>query len=1037
MRLIGSPSVSSSSPGLHLWSTGLVRFTQNRRLCPDSIFQLFTSGTLKLMPPGRSLLEAESGLISITNGDLARYPSVPRYAWLNPLEDNTLRLTWIAPDKSSNLIGHYLIWVRTMPILLSNLVGHDFCIKIHPNGRFNHSGWPADLVGLLVIPGSAQQHKMEYSQMLRSLPAFNFVMVELSACLLVSTLQSSSSSCRTPVPWINLVADQRIDLHLALSSQWAACEAELCSPRVLLTERVQPKASGDNVPSETLHSQSYGPGSVALFWSAPISPNGAILHYTLRYQQTPSADFSEGAQPHSSIENHSLRNETTYGDENANSNSSLLLDTSQQQRVWLSKCVTIRDWLEFKSDELWKNLTHTALPSGSFDQNRLNGLHRSKRHGTLTFGGTVIRNLPSGQYLIQVQAVSLAGAGQWTLPHWFVIEPYETVQQESHWSAAQIVLAILNSMLISALILFGLGLGTYLIRQRYLRATAWTSFNRDYWNIYDLDAWEMSMTDLRVFSWKHSLGHGSFGTVYRGLVNELKTPARAVYENPTNIPVAIKTINSSATLFDRRDFINEACRMKRFQSYHLVRLLGLVSSKHNSRGHHTKSSCFMHLRARVGRFNPHVFRRSGFSASSTHPSSSERGGTVYTECPSQTSKRRNRREICKLAVDISGKHVTSLHNVASNSPLVVMELMSKGDLVSYLRHLGDSGQGCVRPEQAYLWATQIADGMAYLAAKKYVHRATNSKHSRLYRLSFAAKTSDLAARNCLVDDRLVVKIGDFGLCRNLHQREYYHKKGRGRLPIRWMAPESLRTSHCTTQSDVCLALMLHCWAYDPANRPTFLGLCALLAPRFGDTAFRSASFFYCGESLPDPSSPHPVLAAPAVNLECWSADSSCPDPAKTLADALNALLCGHDVLFDSSRAFQSSSSNSSDKMTAEQTTEHKLPDSSVPFCSNLRVVSTASSVKTYLLPECPTCMDDPCHPVQTTLDQLLKFGQFIDTGDVSEGHRSDADFHSIDEACGVIECAITKSGPQVRTADGRRSTRCSGEHIKLLPLSAQ
>ncbi|KAF8563100.1 hypothetical protein P879_07140 [Paragonimus westermani] len=904
-----------------------------------------------------------------------------------------------------------------------------FFLSVHPNGYFNQSGWPVDLVGLLVIPGSAQQHRVEYSQMLRSLPAFNVVMVELSACLLASTLQSSSSSCHTPVPWLNLVADQRIDLHLALS-QWAACEAELCSPRVLLTERVRPKASGDSVPSETLHSQSYGPGSVALFWSAPISPNGAVLHYTLRYQQTPSGDFSEGAQPYFSIENHSLLNETTYGDEDANSNLSLLLDTSQQQRVWMSKCVTIRDWLEFEPDELRRNLTHTALPSGSFDQNRLNGLHRSKRHGTLTFGGTVIRNLPSGRYLIQVQAVSLAGAGQWTLPHWFVIEPYGTAQQESHWSAAQIVLAILNSMLISALILFGLGLGTYLIRQRYLRATAWTSFNRDYWNIYDLDAWEMSMTDLRVFSWKHSLGHGSFGTVYRGLVHELKTPARAVYENPTNIPVAIKTINSSATLFDRRDFINEACRMKRFQSYHLVRLLGLAF------GH------------------------------STHPSSNERGGTFYTECPSQTSKRRNRHEVCKLAADLSGKHVTSLHNVASNSPLVVMELMSKGDLVSYLRNLGDSGQGCVRPEQAYLWATQIADGMAYLAAKKYVHR-------------------DLAARNCLVDDRLVVKIGDFGLCRNLHQREYYHKKGRGRLPIRWMAPESLRTSHCTTQSDVwsygvvlweiatmaclpyrgmsheqviqfvlngntplsnglpnhcsdlLLALMLHCWAYDPADRPTFLGLCALLAPRFGDTAFRSASFFYCGESLPDPSSPHPVLAAPAATLECWSADSFCPDPAKTLADALNALLCGHDVLFDSQRAFQSSLSNSSDQMTVEQTDEHKLLDSSVLFCSNLRVMSTGSPTKTYQLPECPTCMVDPRNPVQTTLDQLLKFGQFIDTGDVSDGHRSDADFHSIDEACGLIERVSTQSGPQIRSADGRRSTRCSGEHIKLLPLSAQ
>ncbi|KAF7259191.1 hypothetical protein EG68_02855 [Paragonimus skrjabini miyazakii] len=1283
MRPIDSPHVSFSPPGLHLWSTGLVRFTQNRRLCPDSIFQLFTSGTLKLMPPGRSLIEAESGLISITNGDLARCswtefsmsvdqvtassvriswsklstvrhydrpspttaslhrdevvltilyhcpastnisswedltqdgsshcrmgkvscersnrnsseltncfkvltelepatryvvyvemrfplsrsgahshltyfttqsinPSEPRYAWLNPMEDNTLRLTWIAPNKSGNLVGHYLIWVRTIPTPLPNFVEHDFCVKkptwtskpssfdgtdwlstqlstmgnflnvsnqsechecsacpmldeyeqlsryhlvptqnshsywpssvsrwtvdardqplpvqvLHPDGHFSQSGWPADLVGLLVIRGSAQQHKIEYSQMLRSLPAFNVVMVELSACLLPSGLQSLNSSCRTPAPWLNLVADQRVDLRSALSSQWAACEAELCSPRVLLIERVQPKASGDNVLSETLHSHSYGPGSVALFWSEPASPNGAILYYTLRYQQTLSADTSKNAQPHSPVENHSVQNETAYGDTDANSNSNLLLDTSQQQGVWLSKCVAIRDWLEFNPDELRGNLTHTVLSSGSLGQDRINGLHRSKRHDTLTFGGTVIRNLPSGQYLVQVQAMSLVGAGQWTLPHWFVIEPYLTAQQQPHWSAAPFILAILNGLLISAVILFVFGLGTYLIRQRYLRATTWTSFNRDYWNIYELDAWEMSMTDLRVFNWKHPLGHGSFGTVYRGLVHELKTPARAVYGNPTNIPVAIKTISSSATLFDRRDFINEACRMKGFQSYHLVRLLGLISSKYNSRGRHAKNGCFIYLRDCVGRFSPHLVRRTGISASSTHPSSTECDGTFYTECLSQTSKRRNRHEVCTLVTDTSDQHVASLHNVASNSPLVIMELMSEGDLVSYLRHLGDSGQGCVQPEQAYLWAAQIADGMAYLAAKKYVHR-------------------DLAARNCLVDDRLVVKIGDFGLCRNLHQREYYHKRGRGRLPIRWMAPESLQTSHCTTQSDVwsygvvlweiatmaclpyrgmsheqviqfvlngntplsnglpnhcsdlLLALMLHCWAYDPADRPTFLGLCALLAPRFGDAVFRSASFFYCGESLLDPSSPHPVLAAPAATFECWSADSFCPDPAKTLADALNALLYGHDVLLDSPRILQSSVSNFSDQITADQTDEHKLSDFSVPFCSNL---STVSSAKTHLLPECTTCVDDRCRPVQTTLDQLLKLGQFIDTGDVSEGLRGDTDFHLIHEAYGTVECAITESPPQVRILDDRRSMRCSQEHIRLLRLSAQ
>ena len=76
---------------------------------------------------------------------------------------------------------------------------------------------------------------------------------------------------------------------------------------------------------------------------------------------------------------------------------------------------------------------------------------------------------------------------------------------------------------------------------------------------------------------------------------------------------------------------------------------------------------------------------------------------------------------------------------------------------------------------------------------------------------------DLAARNCLVSScnpsSMVVKIGDFGLARDIYKNDYYRKEGEGLLPVRWMSPESLVDGVFTTQSDIwydhyCQALII-------------------------------------------------------------------------------------------------------------------------------------------------------------------------------------------------------------------------------------
>ncbi|XP_070409614.1 melanoma receptor tyrosine-protein kinase isoform X2 [Nothobranchius furzeri] len=190
-----------------------------------------------------------------------------------------------------------------------------------------------------------------------------------------------------------------------------------------------------------------------------------------------------------------------------------------------------------------------------------------------------------------------------------------------------------------------------------------------------------------------------------------------------------------------------------------------------------------------------------------------------------------------VMASVDHPHVCRLLGICLTSSVqLVTQLMPYGCLLDYVRH----HQETICGQWLLNWCVQIAKGMSYLEERHLVHR-------------------DLAARNVLLKNPNHVKITDFGLAKLLTANETeYHADG-GKVPIKWMALESILQFTFTHQSDV--------WSY---------GVTVWELMTFGSKPYDTiqardvSSVLERGERLPQP--PICTIDVYMIMVKCWMID---------------------------------------------------------------------------------------------------------------------------------------------------------------------
>ncbi|XP_076994302.1 vascular endothelial growth factor receptor 3 isoform X2 [Tamandua tetradactyla] len=342
---------------------------------------------------------------------------------------------------------------------------------------------------------------------------------------------------------------------------------------------------------------------------------------------------------------------------------------------------------------------------------------------------------------------------------------------------------------------------------------------------YDASQWEFPRERLHL---GRVLGHGAFGKV-------VEASAFGISKDSSCDTVAVKMLKEGATASEHRALMSELKILTHIGNHlNVVNLLGAC----------TKPAGPLMVIVEFCKYgNLSNFLRAKRDAFSP-----------YAE-KSPEHRRRIR------AMVEGAKADRRMRPGNSDRALFSLLLMGKGGEMQAppLQEAEDLWLSPLTMEDLVCYSFQVARGMEFLASRKCIHR-------------------DLAARNILLSESDVVKICDFGLARDIYKDPDYVRKGSARLPLKWMAPESIFDKVYTPQSDV--------WSFGVLLWEIF----SLGASPYPGVQINEE---FCQRLKHGARMRAPELATPAIRrimLSCWSGDPKARPAFSELVEILGDLL---------------------------------------------------------------------------------------------------------------------------------------------------